>query len=408
MDSYDTRKIWAQCEDDAILDLVQQCGTSNWSLIAEGLKTACNVSDRTGKQCRERWHNHLDPIINKAPWTKHEDEILMRMHSEVGNKWSEISKHLTGRTDNSIKNHWYSTMRRHVRALNREIHNGNPKAGLRGNKDYRKKASSLSVLKGYVRETAMAAKEFAESAEDVQKIEKIMSDETIHPGKLAAFVKGCTQEFKSRLRDYLVSKYPLTDGVQTWSNKKLARKRHRKHRKSTTPPEPEPRKIVSKLINNKSRRKKNTNTVQLKLNLDPKSFQNSFAGPWTRNGIIRSKSRIPNDIPHTPRSTTMLPQLKTTPRSHSSPRLSVQLTVDTNAGSKTDYFGLCSLETIDIAQQNCQLESPLALKQHMHADYDTDYATSFMENLDITAAPFSAPKTESLVFDFNEILRDLE
>ena len=55
----------------------------------------------------------------------------------------------------------------------------------------------------------MAAKEFAESAEDVQKIEKIMSDETIHPGKLAAFVKGCTQEFKSRLREFLVSKYPL-------------------------------------------------------------------------------------------------------------------------------------------------------------------------------------------------------
>ena len=129
--------------------------------------------------------------------------------------------------------------------------------------------------------------------------------------------------------------------LPTCSNKKLARKRHRKQRKTTTPPEPvpEPRKIVNKLINNKSRRKKNANTVQLKLTLDPKSFQNSFAGPWTRNGIIRSsKSRIPNDIPHTPRSTTMLPQLKTTPRSYSSPRLSVQLSVDTNAG-KTDYFG---------------------------------------------------------------------
>ena len=59
----------------------------------------------------------------------------------------------------------------------------------------------------------MAVKEFAESAEDVEKIEKIMSDETIHPGKLAAFVKGCTQEFKSRLRDYLVSKYPLVSAL---------------------------------------------------------------------------------------------------------------------------------------------------------------------------------------------------
>lgn len=55
----------------------------------------------------------------------------------------------------------------------------------------------------------MAAKQFADSVEDVEKIEKIMGAETIHPGKLAAFVKGCTQEFKSQLRDYLVSKYPL-------------------------------------------------------------------------------------------------------------------------------------------------------------------------------------------------------
>ncbi|MGK3748444.1 MAG: hypothetical protein ACI8RD_000736 [Bacillariaceae sp.] len=84
-------------------------------------KIAAHLPGRQGKQCRERFVNHLDPELKKGEWTDDEEAILIAMHELHGNRWANISKQLPGRSDNDVKNHWYSTIQRKFQQHGKEV-----------------------------------------------------------------------------------------------------------------------------------------------------------------------------------------------------------------------------------------------------------------------------------------------
>lgn len=102
------KRPWTEREDALLRQLVAKLGAGLWAAIA------AQIPERTGKQVRERWLNHLSPGVTKRPWSTEEDHIIIESHRRLGNCWSRIAKFLNGRSDNSVKNRFYVTLRRRI------------------------------------------------------------------------------------------------------------------------------------------------------------------------------------------------------------------------------------------------------------------------------------------------------
>ena len=92
-------------EDNQLRRLVDEHGHRKWSFIAS------KMNGRRGKQCRDRWLNHLKPDIRRGEWTQEEERILVEGHRMLGTRWAALAKLLPGRPENAIKNHWHATLR---------------------------------------------------------------------------------------------------------------------------------------------------------------------------------------------------------------------------------------------------------------------------------------------------------
>ncbi|CAM9750963.1 unnamed protein product, partial [Pylaiella littoralis] len=97
---------WSADEDENLINVKEELPTSDWG------KISARVPGRTDKQCRERYCNHLDPKIDEnKPFTREEDEIILKTQADLGETWSKTALDLPGRNGNAVRRQWKALLK---------------------------------------------------------------------------------------------------------------------------------------------------------------------------------------------------------------------------------------------------------------------------------------------------------
>nr|WRO64652.1 MYB transcription factor protein [Rosa persica] len=110
---------WTPQEDEKLTEAVAVHGARKWTSLAS--KAGLN---RNGKSCRLRWVNYLRPNLKRGHMSDQEEDMIIRLHKLLGNRWSLIAGRLPGRTDNEIKNYWNTHLSKKISQKEKQSSNG--------------------------------------------------------------------------------------------------------------------------------------------------------------------------------------------------------------------------------------------------------------------------------------------
>ncbi|KAH1058108.1 hypothetical protein GLYMA_02G005600v4 [Glycine max] len=184
---------WTPEEDQILMSYIQKHGHGNWRALPKlaGLL-------RCGKSCRLRWINYLRPDIKRGNFSSEEEEIIIKMHELLGNRWSAIAAKLPGRTDNEIKNVWHTHLKK--RLLNSDIQKRVSKPRIKRSDSNSSTLTQLEPTSSACTTSLSDFSSFSEGTKNMDnmiKSEDIESVETIMPPIDESFWSEATVDYES-------------------------------------------------------------------------------------------------------------------------------------------------------------------------------------------------------------------
>ena len=250
---------WTPCEDEQLIKYIQKFGAKNWNECSEFIK------NRNGKQCREHWKNCLNPDIKKGEWTSEEDLLIMILYQRCNGSWRELIHYFKDRTENSIKNRFFSELRKI--ASNDSI-----------NKE--KKRSSKINLKNLLKYLEQGIQEAKNN---------FMKDNKMNEDELNAYLKKIEIKILSKKKEKKKKKRNVLEQKKNNSNKNilLGKKREKKQTSEKNNKVKKEKKIEDKKITNIEIN--NNNNIEVDINNNNQNINNNENNENKENIIEKEK-----------------------------------------------------------------------------------------------------------------------